>query len=155
MYMEIDMRLKHTIILFLFILITTIAIWLVSTPTSNIQTIVTETHKQITSLKLIKSSKSKPVQTHHLGLTELNVVYLELLGFSSLSRLFPSNFEHSHSIPIIVTGATSGNYENAILLVESVQKHLHNKTVVIFDLGLGSYELLKVIALSALFFISM
>lgn len=110
-------------------------------PTPNIQSIVTETHKQIKNLKIIKS-KSKPAQVQ-LGLSELNGVYLELLGFMPSPRLYPHFVEKGIHLPVIVTGVTARDYENAILLVESVHKYLHNKTVVIFDLGLGSYELLK------------
>lgn len=137
------MRMKHTLIFFLFALITAISIWLVSMPTPNIQTIVTETHKQIKNLKIIKS-KSKPEKVE-LGLSELHGVYMELLGFSSSPRLYPHFVEKGVQLPVIVTGVTARDYENAILLVESVHKYLHNKTVVIFDLGLGSYELLKVL----------
>jgi len=45
---------------------------------------------------------------------------------------------------VIVTVATVSNYERSVRLVDSVQRHLKNNTVVIYDLGLGSYELVKV-----------
>ena len=47
-------------------------------------------------------------------------------------------------IPVVVTAVTSDNYENSIELVQSVRKYLHDKQVHVYDLGLGSRELVRV-----------
>ena len=131
------MRSKNFLILLLFVLATSISIWLVSMPTPNIRNIMTETHKQINHLKQNMNVMS--------GAKELAVddTYLELLGFTDHPRLYP-DINAEAAAPVIVTGVTSRNYQNAFDLIDSVRKYLPDRHVQIFDLGLGSYELVKV-----------
>ncbi len=134
------MRSKNFVILFLFIVATSISIWLVSMPTPNIRNIVTETHKQISHLKdnmnAMAINKAKELRVDDM--------YLELLGFTKNPLLYPDSIENPKNVPVIVTGVTSRNYENAFVLIESIRKYLPEKQMVIFDLGLGSYELVTV-----------
>jgi len=139
------MSLKNIATLCLFLLTTGIALWLINWPPSrSIETLVTETHKQISNLnidvqKRLTGGKKSPKDN-----INLDSYHLELLGFSATPRLYPKSVAADVVLPVIVTVATVSNYERAIKVVDSVQRHLRNHTVVIYDLGLGSYELVKV-----------
>ena len=45
---------------------------------------------------------------------------------------------------MVVTGTTKRNLRNTIRLIESVKKYMGEKQTVVFDLGIGSYELVTV-----------
>jgi hypothetical protein len=140
---------KLAYVLCLFALTTGIAVWLINVPSPTIRTIFSETHKQITNLKNINvKTRLTGRQNRAPPLVDLNPVssYLELLGFSDKAKLYPdSGVVHPGIIlPVIVTTVTSHDYESAIQLISSVRLHLSNHTVIIYDVGLGSYELLKV-----------
>lgn len=132
------LRSKNFLILLLFVLATSISIWLVSMPTPNIRNIMTETHKQINHLKENMNVMSSSKLT-------VDDTYLELLGFTDHPRLYPDIAETELNVPVVVTGVTSKNYENAFDLIDSTRKYLHDRHILIFDLGLGSYELVKVV----------
>jgi len=138
------MNLKNIATLCLFLLTTGVALWLINWPPSrSIETLVTETHKQISNLnidvqKRLTGRKEPPKDIN------LDSYHLELLGFSAHPRLYPKSVASDVVLPVIVTVATVSNYERSVRLVDSVQRHLKNNTVVIYDLGLGSYELVKV-----------
>ena len=132
-------RSKNFLILMLFIMATSISIWLVSVPTPNIRMIMTETGKQITNLK--NNMQPKNPAPKEVTMSE---TYLELLGFSDNPSLYPEGADESLHVPVVVTGVTSGTYENAFQLIKSVQKYFPDKHVMIFDLGLGSYETVAV-----------
>ena len=132
-------RSKNFLILVLFVLATSISIWLISIPTPNLRNIMTETHKQITNLKNINV-----MPIHDEREINLDETYLELLGFTDHPKLFPDSTDAKEHVPVVVTGVYSSNYEKAFMLIESVQKYLPDRQVMIFDLGLGSYELVKV-----------
>lgn len=135
------LRSKNFLILMLFVLATSISIWLVSVPTPNIRTIMTETGKQISNLKNMNVMQPKKPAMKEITIAE---TYLELLGFSDNPSLYPNATDEKLNVPVVVTGVTSGTYENAFTLIKSVQKHLPSKHVMIFDLGLNSYELVTV-----------
>ena len=102
---------------------------------------MTETGKQITNLKNMNVMQPKNPPPKE---TSMSGTYLELLGFSDSPSLYPEGTDESLHVPVVVTSVTSGTYENAFQLIKSVQKHLPDKQVMIFDLGLGSYEAVKV-----------
>lgn len=138
------MRLKNIATLCLFLLTTAIAVWLINWPPSrSIETLVTETHKQISNLN-IDVKKRLTGRKKVANDVNLDSYHLELLGFSGSPRLYPHSTAADVILPVVVTVATVSNYERAIKLVDSVQRHLKNHTVVIYDLGLGSYEIVKV-----------
>ena len=134
------MRSKNFLILLLFIVATSISIWLVSMPTPNIRNIVTETHKQISHLK----DNMNAMAINNAKELSVDETYLELLGFTKNPQLYPESIDNTLSLPVVVTGVTSRNYESAFTLIESVRKYLPDKQMFIFDLGLGSYELVTV-----------
>jgi len=141
-------RMKNAIVFGMFALTTTIAIFFISSPSPSIQTMLTETQKQIINLKNINAVKpNKRNRKPEHDINNLAPYHLELLGFSNQPNLYPECVKENVVLPVIVTGVTSHDYESAIELVNSVQRHLQNHTVIVYDLGLGSYELLKVCVL--------
>ena len=81
---------KNFLILTLFILATSISIWLLTTPTPTFHTIMFETHKQITTnLKNINVMSSSRDQQA----SDLDETYMELLGFTDNPRLYPDGPE--------------------------------------------------------------
>ena len=70
-------------------------------------------------------------------------------GFTTKPRLYPGVVS-SHvgiKLPVIVTAVTSTNsdYDNTIHLLHSVNKHLPDRHVLVYDLGSSSWELVKVL----------
>ena len=139
------MSLKNIATLCLFLLTTGVALWLMNWPPSrSIETLVTETHKQISNLNIDVQKRLIGRQKAPKDNVNLDSYHLELLGFSDKPLLYPKSVAADVVLPVIVTVATVSNYERTIKLVDSVQRHFKNHTVVIYDLGLGSYELVKV-----------
>lgn len=119
------------------------AIFFISSPSPSLHSMLLETQKQITNFKnmnVAKPKRDRPPK-HDINLAPY---HLELLGFSTQPRLYLNAASRSVVLPVIVTGVTTHDYESAVELVNSVQRHLRNHTVIIYDLGLGSYELFKV-----------
>ena len=139
------MSLKNIATLCLFLLTTGVALWLINWPPSrSIETLVTETHKQISNLNIDVQKRLTGRTKESKDDINLDSYHLELLGFSDTPRLYPKSVAADVVLPVVVTVATVSNYEGTMKLVDSVQRHLKNHTVVIYDLGLGSYELVKV-----------
>ena len=85
--------------------------------------------------------------------TQVHKAYLELLGFTDHAHLYTMQLGKApgrdataspHQLPTVVTGVRSSNYHNAIHLIDSVRRYLAGQQVMIFDLGLGSYDLVQV-----------
>ena len=95
---------KNFLILTLFILATSISIWLLTMPTPTFQTIMFETHKQITTnLKNINVMSSSH-KTHEVNLDE---TYMELLGFTANPQLYPDGLHDSEvKVTILVSLVT-------------------------------------------------
>jgi len=139
------MSLKNIATLCMFLLTTGIALWLINWPSSrSIESLVTETHKHISNLNIDVQKRLTGRQKAPRDNINLDSYHLELLGFSTSPRLYPTSVAKEVVLPVVVTVATVNNYERTVKLVDSVQRHLHNHTVVIYDLSLGSYELVKV-----------
>ena len=77
------LRSKNFLILVLFIVATSISIWLLNLPTPNLRSIMSETHKQIESqIKNFKNMKQDMMMNEQNEDRELTLdqTYLELLG---------------------------------------------------------------------------
>ena len=134
------MKSKNFLILLLFSLVTGIAIWLISNPTPNIRTIVTETHKHIKNFKLNRLN-SEQNDRKRLVVDE---TYLKLLGFVDKPRLYPKGVDATVKLPIIGTAVSSKDLFTVFPLIDSVRKYLPEKSVVVFDLGLKTQDVVEV-----------
>ncbi|CAI9720526.1 Hypothetical predicted protein [Octopus vulgaris] len=134
------MKTKNFYLVILFAASTIVAIWLLSNPTPNFQTIVKETNKHINSIKNLPSSIK-----HAKELDDVDPEYLELLGFrdGSSSRRedderFPS--KENVNLPVIASGVEPGQYKQVIDLLESVHRYLPHSLLILYDLDIDSSE---------------
>lgn len=75
--------------------------------------------------------------------------HLTFLGFTETPRLYPKDIWTNTSLPVIVTYVSEFHESQAIGLIASVSKVLPNNTILVYDIGVGSYGLKTV---SVLFF---
>lgn len=66
---------------------------------------------------------------------------LTLLGFTQNPRLYPKDVWTNTSLPVVVTYVTEFQESQAVGLIASVSRVLPNNTVLVYDLGIGSYGL--------------
>lgn len=67
--------------------------------------------------------------------------HLTFLGFLQNARLYPKDVWSNTSLPVIVTYVTEFQESQAIGLIGSVARVLPNNTVLVYDLGVGTYGL--------------
>lgn len=134
------MKTKNFYILVLFIAITSIAVWLASSPaTPNLKNIVKETHKQISNLRKVKLKEEKTLI--------VDDKYMDVLGFNVTPRtIFDQESQRRSQVPILATAVSSKNFDNVItFFLKSVNTYLKQKLkVILFDMGLDSSDLKKV-----------
>lgn len=138
---EIKINKRFLLLLVILVVASIISLTVLQSPTLN--DIVHETHKKFNDFNpgaafKVKDKRRRPAED------ELDKTYLELLGFVPKPTLFPNRTYKHINPPVIVTGATSDNYDNSLNVLTTVRFQLPNYTFVIYDLGLGSYETLKV-----------
>lgn len=133
------MKTKNFYILVLFIAITSIAVWLASSPaTPNLKNIVKETHKQISNLRKVKLKEEKTLI--------VDDKYMDVLGFNVTPRtIFDQESQRRSQVPILATAVSSKNFDNVItFFLKSVNTYLKQKLkVILFDMGLDSSDLKK------------
>lgn len=138
---EIKINKRFLLLLVLLGIASIISLTVLQSPTLN--DIVHETHKKFNDFNPGAAFKAKDKRRRPAE-DELDKTYLELLGFVPKPTLFPNRTYKHINPPVIVTGATSDNYDNSLNVLTTVRFQLPNYTFVIYDLGLGSYETLKV-----------
>lgn len=67
--------------------------------------------------------------------------YLKILGFTDKPRLYPNDTWHNTSLPVVVTYVFDGQESQAIGLISNIGKILTNNTLLVYNLGLGTYSL--------------
>lgn len=67
--------------------------------------------------------------------------HLTFLGFTQNPRLYPKDVWTNTSLPVIVTYVSEFQESQAVGLIASVSKVLPNNTVLVYDIGVGSYGL--------------
>ncbi|XP_075237095.1 uncharacterized protein LOC142333633 [Lycorma delicatula] len=132
------MRAKSYLLCFIFIVGTTILFLVLGDQKPSIQSIVTETHKQLTSN--IKSFKDnlKVVEEKRLEADEL---FLLRLGFVPEPHLYPTSVWTNTSLPVIVSYLLDEQAEHGISLSKNIAHLLPNHTLLLYNLGLSKYQL--------------
>ena len=131
----------YAVILFLLAAVTTL--WILVDPSPSLHTIVSETHKQISNIKNIPSN----IRHTKKKLLEVDHKYLDLLGFPTSTVKPVVNKSKSAVLktdPVIVVPVFSSAFEATRKFLASVRRHLPEKFVVFYDLGLGSKDSLMV-----------
>lgn len=67
--------------------------------------------------------------------------YLIKLGLSENARLYPKDIWHNTTLPVFVTYVLGGQESQAIGLISNLGRILPNNTVLVYNLGLRSYDL--------------
>ncbi|KAF0303733.1 hypothetical protein FJT64_024331 [Amphibalanus amphitrite] len=138
-------RVRSMLQLFLLATLVFTVVYLLNSSQPSIHTLVSETHRQLNSLKHINLKESLHYAEERL---KVDSKYLTALGFTSSPRVFPNHTWTNVTLPVIVTAAASGQGEQAASgqgeqvtgLVLSARRHQSQLPVVVFDLGLGRYE---------------
>lgn len=131
------MRTKSFVIFLIFVVATSVFLILVGNQRPSIQTIVTETHKQLNNLKNFKENLENAEEKRFLA----DDKYLTMLGFTESPRLYPAAVWKNTSLPIIVTYVLDGDEQQGIGFARNIAHFLPNHTTLIYNLGLGQYEL--------------
>ena len=144
-----QMKTKNFYIGCAFLVATTVSLWIISNPTPNFNTIVTQTHKQISNIKNI------PENIRNSNTEDFNVDprTLQRLGFQvtvsvpeqhTLTTTKAPRKLKVKSLPIIATAALPGQFERLMGLIKSAAKYLPDKMVLIYNVGLDSGSIAKV-----------
>ncbi|KAG8281218.1 hypothetical protein J6590_063418 [Homalodisca vitripennis] len=67
--------------------------------------------------------------------------YLKALGFTTSPRLYPAAVWTNTSLPIVVSYLLDGDAELGVGLARNIAHHLPNNTLLLYNLGLGRYDL--------------
>lgn len=102
----------------------------------TIQTLVTETNKQIDNIKNFKDNLEISEQKKLL----IDDKYLKILGFVENPHLYPHSVWRNSTLPIIVTTVQRGQIHHAIGFVRNIMAQLPNHSVVVYNLGLSTYD---------------
>ncbi|KAG8222403.1 hypothetical protein J437_LFUL004862 [Ladona fulva] len=145
------MRTKNFVLFLICIVGSSVFLCLVGNQRPSIQTIVTETHKQLSNLKNFKANDSNMFSENLKDAEEKRLVadekYLMLLGFTENPRLYPDSVLKNTTLPLIVTHVSEDQEKHGIGFARNVQHFLPNHSISIYNLGLGQYELERVIYL--------
>ncbi|XP_037075521.1 uncharacterized protein LOC119096723 [Pollicipes pollicipes] len=130
-------RVRSILQLFLLATLVFTVVYLLNSSQPSIHTLVTETHRQLNSLKHINLKDSLRSSEPRL---KVDNKYLVALGFTRAPRLYPADVWTNVTLPVVVTAARSGQGESVTGLVLSARRHQPQLTVIVYDLGLGRYE---------------
>ncbi|KAK7482500.1 hypothetical protein BaRGS_00026211 [Batillaria attramentaria] len=138
------MKTKNFYIVLGFIIISSGSIWLLSYPSPTFQNIVTKTHKGIKNLPnnmQIQASREltvDPIYLSRLGLDKQQLTSSQGEGEDEGAKVVQLQ-------PVIASSVDPQKMEDAIAFMHSVEKHLPDYRLVMFDLGLSevSHVLLK------------
>jgi hypothetical protein len=160
------MKRKNYMILLAMIIISTLIIWLINSPTPHLRSIVSKTKLQIKNINSKLQVLEDDGENGNGKDLEVDSTYLELLGFVKDPKLFKENTNTddeaesinnnvnlnnqlllnniNNRIPPLVT-AFSHYTDKEKALIESKLKYFLNDLIIIYDLDLSSSEQLKVI----------
>lgn len=109
-------------------------IFLGSHPRPSIQTLVSETHKQLYNLKNFKENL-KDAEEKRLQAEEKHLV---MLGFTDNPRLYPADSWTNTTLPIIVTVLFSGQEKMGVGFAKNTAHMAANHAVLMYNIGLSS-----------------
>ena len=135
-------------LLFGIIIFTSISVTILVTilPRPVINDLVTETHRTLENrLNSYSNNKNLKKSRPELDENELDRTYLELLGFNNRPVLYGNHTYKNFQEPVFVTATNAYNFQSCLNLLSNIHKYFSNHTLVIYDLGLESYETLKVL----------
>ncbi|CAH1736110.1 unnamed protein product [Aphis gossypii] len=136
------LRLRSRYMLFCFIAVFSFSVLFLMFQNSlsrpAIETLVTETHKQINNFKNFKDNLKVAEQKELV----VNEDYLYALGFVSKPAIYPDSSWKNTTLPIVVTYVLDDEHSQAIGLVMCVAKYLPDRAILVYNLGIPDYQLL-------------
>ena len=134
------MKTKTYLILFGFLIFSTILIWLFNTPTNDhLRTFMSKTQLHIQNI----NSKLQVLDERKKDL-DIESTYLEMLGFIENPKFYNEKvLGNSTIMPPFVTAFTAFS-EKEKLLIESKLKYFPKNPILIYDIDLSFSEQLKV-----------
>ncbi|XP_050522935.1 uncharacterized protein LOC126895279 [Daktulosphaira vitifoliae] len=134
-------RMRSRYMLFCFLAIFSLSILFIifqdSLSRPAIETLVTETHKQIKNLKTFKENIKIAEQKELV----VNNEYLYSLGFVSNAPLYQIKPMNNSTLPFIVTYVMDNEHGQVVGLARCVNKYLPNHLIFIYNLGVPEYQL--------------
>uniref|UniRef100_A0A1B6DNL1 Uncharacterized protein n=1 Tax=Clastoptera arizonana TaxID=38151 RepID=A0A1B6DNL1_9HEMI len=132
------MRTKSYLLGFICIVATTLLIIIFGDQRPDIQSIVTETHKQLKNNIQTFKENLKVAEEKKLTADDK---YLNFLGFVPNPRLYPLSVWTNTTLPVIVSYLCDGDIDQGIGLTRNIGHFLPNHTLLLYNLGLRRYDL--------------
>ncbi|BFZ23243.1 hypothetical protein BsWGS_26282 [Bradybaena similaris] len=146
------MKTKNFYMILVFVAVSMVALWVLSSPTPNLQTIVTKTHsglKRASNIQLKDQVLTvDPTYLRQLGLlanrstTDINVEAMtsKVAYSTDLESVIPANPRTTSGLPVIASAVKPDHFEEAVVLMKSVHLLLSGYKLVMYDLGLSTTE---------------
>nr|CAD7406355.1 unnamed protein product [Timema poppensis] len=139
------MRTKTFVLFLMCVIATSVLLILVGNKRPTIESIVSETHKQLHNLKTFKENLENAEEKRLVA----DDKYLTLLGFVERPRQFPGDVWRNTSLPIIITYSNvwsvvqvrDGQEQQGVGLARNTAHFLPNHTTLIYNLGVSQYGL--------------
>lgn len=131
-----QMKTKNFYILIIVLGATTLSLWLLSNPSPNLHTIVTQTHIQINNIKNIPQN----IRTSNTEEFKVDPELLEDLGFHETHSIsYKDPMKGLHDL-MVGTAIKPGRYGESMSLIKSCQTHLPSVMVLVYDLGINYHQ---------------
>lgn len=131
-----QMKTKNFYILIIVLGATTLSLWLLSNPSPNLHTIVTQTHIQINNIKNIPQN----IRTSNTEEFKVDPELLEDLGFHETHSIsYKDPLKGLHDL-MVGTAIKPGRYDDSMSLIKSCQTHLPSVMVLVYDLGIDYHQ---------------
>uniref|UniRef100_A0A1B6C7U8 Uncharacterized protein n=1 Tax=Clastoptera arizonana TaxID=38151 RepID=A0A1B6C7U8_9HEMI len=137
------MRTKSYLLGFICIVATTLLIIIFGDQRPDIQSIVTETHKQLKNNIQTFKENLKVAEEKKLTADDK---YLNFLGFVPNPRLYPLSVWTNTTLPVIVSYLCDGDIDQGIGLTRNIGHFLPNHTLLLYNLGLRRYDLQMILS---------
>ncbi|XP_066998339.1 uncharacterized protein [Anabrus simplex] len=129
------MRTKSFILFLVCVVVTTVFLIGFGNQRPSIETIVTETHKQLNNLKTFKEDLYNAQEKRLVADSK----YLKRLGFTQHPRLYPHSVWKNTTLPVVITYVLDGQEQQAVGFAHNIAHYLPNHTALIYNLGLEHY----------------
>ncbi|CAG5127742.1 unnamed protein product [Candidula unifasciata] len=146
------LKTKNFYMILVLVAVSTVAVWILSSPSPNLQTIVSKTQsgiKMASSLQIKEHQELivDPTYLRRLGLAagnsvtsvSVDAVGNQLVGLDDVPDILPSP-KVTSGLPVIASAVRPDLFKEAAVLMKSVQSFLPEYKVIMYDLGLSTSE---------------
>jgi hypothetical protein len=146
------MKTKNFYVILILVAVSTVALWILSSPSPNLQTIVSKTQSGIKMASSIQIKEQQeltvdPMYLRWLGLAasssvsgvSVDAVGNEVFSLNKVPDILPSP-KVTTGLPVIASGVKPDLFKESAVLMKSIQSLLPQYKVVMYDLGLSTSE---------------